>query len=200
MSNRPTARRVWGLFGELLDYLDQHNLADNTLVVFVGDNGYIPLVDGGGPDYIRSKGSAYDGGIRTPMMLRWPGRIEPNRDDRTLVSSIDLAPTILAACDVEATAEMPGLNLLSNAAVAGRKAIFGAIYNHVATDIYDPASSLKFRWGIEGRWKLIVPVAEGEVELYDLEADPHEERNLAAVHPDRVGSLRIAIDEWWPGR
>ncbi len=190
--------------GELLDYLDRKNLTDNTLVVFVGDNGYIPLANAGGPDYARSKSSAYDGGIRTPIMLRWPGQIKASRDDRILVSSIDLAPTILAACDVEATAEMPGLDLLNGEAAARRTAIFGAIFNHVARDIHEPASSLKFRWGIEGRWKLIVAdatnVPEGEVELYNLEADPHEERNLAGVHPDRVDRLHAAIDRWWPAK
>jgi arylsulfatase A-like enzyme len=188
--------------GELLDYLDQNDLANNTLVMFVGDNGYIPLTDAGGPDYTRSKGSAYDAGIRTPIMLRWPGHIKASRDDSTLVSSIDLAPTILAACDLQATEEMPGLNLLDTDAVEGREAIFGAIFTHVARDLQEPASSLKYRWGISGRWKLIVPsatnVPEARVELYNLEVDPAEERNLAATHPDRVKRLQTTIDSWWP--
>ena len=186
--------------GELLDYLDRKQLADNTLVAFVSDNGYIPLPSGG-PDTARSKSSPYDAGIRTPIMLRWPGQIQPGRDDRTLVSSIDLAPTILAACDLEATKEMPGINLLDSQATAARKSIFGAIFTHVARDIDDPASSLKYRWSIEGRWKLIVPcatnVSEGEIELYDLESDPHEERNVATGNSGRVKQLQAKINQWW---
>ena len=189
--------------GELLDYLDRKNLTDNTLVLFVSDNGYIPLAGGGGPDTARSKSSPYDAGIRTPIMLRWPGHIEPSRDDLTLVSSIDLAPTILLACNLEATEEMPGLNLLDTHATAARKALFGAIFTHVSRDLDDPSSSLKYRWSIEGHWKLIVPratnVSEDEIELYDLEADPHEERNLAAVNSGRVNRLQTGINQWWPG-
>ena len=93
------------------------------------------------------------------------------------------------------------LDLLDGEAAARRKAIFGAIFTHVAVDIDDPASSLKHRWGIEGHWKLIIPCAtnvpDGQVELYDLQADPHEKRNLAAAHPDRGNRLRIAINNWW---
>ena len=81
--------------GELLDYLDEHGLSDNTLVVFVTDNGYIPRPDAGGADYERSKSSVYDGGIRTPIILYWPGRIQPRRIE-TPVSSVDLVPHDLA--------------------------------------------------------------------------------------------------------
>jgi len=189
--------------GELLDYLDRKGLAQNTLVVFVVDNGWIQRPDAGGYSPTpNSFGSPYDGGIRTPIMLRWPGRIRPRRDDRISVSSVDLRPTILAACGRKPTADMPGLNLLGPRSVLGRKAIFGEIFTHNAVDIHDPASSLKYRWCIEGRWKLIVPcpanVPDGQVELYELVADPHETRNLVTARPDRVIQLRAAIDKWWP--
>jgi uncharacterized sulfatase len=193
--------------GELLDYLDQNKLADNTLVVFVVDNGYMPKPDAPGANYDRSKGSAYDGGIRTPIILRWPGRIEAGRDE-TLVSSVDLVPTILTACGLKPTDKMPGLDLLDPEALAQRKAIFGAIYTHAAADLDRPETSLKARWGIKGNWKLIVPgvayVEDPQVrrryELYDLEADPHEQNNLASAHPDRVEQLYSAINQWWPAK
>ena len=193
--------------GELLDYLDRNDLAENTLVVFVVDNGYIPRIDAPGADYARSKGSTYDGGIRTPIILRWPGRIEPRRDDG-LVSIVDLAPTILTACGLKPTEQMSGLDLLDPVALAARKAIFGAVYTHSAADINRPERSLKARWGIESNWKLIVPgiayVEDPQIsrryELYNLEADPHEKNNLAAAHPDRVERLRLAINQWWPAQ
>ena len=108
--------------GELLDYLDEHDLAENTLVVFVADNGWVQQADAPGVDNDRSKGSAYDGGIRTPIILRWPKQIQPGRME-TPVSSVDLVPTILHAAGLEPTAQMPGVNLLDRAAVDDRKTI-----------------------------------------------------------------------------
>ncbi len=191
--------------GELLDYLDEHGLADNTLVVFVTDNGYIQRPEAGGADYERSKGSVYDGGIRTPIILRWPERIQPGWID-TPISSVDLVPTILRACGLEPTDQMPGLNLLDRDAVEARKTLFGAVYTHSAADFQRPETSMKARWAIAGKWKLIVPgVAYVEdpgrrLELYNLESDPHETQNLAEDQPRLVERLHAAIDQWWPAR
>jgi arylsulfatase A-like enzyme len=189
--------------GQLLDHLREKKLADNTLVVFVVDNGWIQRPDAGG--YApRSKRSPYDGGLRTPIMLRWPGSVEPARDEKTPVISIDLAPTILTACGLEATADMQGLNLLDQAALSQRKAIFGATFTHNAIDVRDPASSVEYRWCIEGRWKLLVPnaasVPEAQSELYGVLTDPYEERNLADENPDCVVHLKAMIDAWWPAQ
>ncbi|MBN2475198.1 MAG: sulfatase [Pirellulales bacterium] len=187
--------------GELLGHLDRKGLAENTLVVFVTDNGWIQQRDG--PHYApRSKRSPYDGGIRTPIMLRWPRHIEPRRDEQTPVISVDLAPTILAACGVEPTPEMPGVNLLDTEAPKQREAIFGEIFTHNAVDVHNPASSLMYRWCVEGRWKLIVPrepnVPDRATELFDLAADPHEQHDLSAQQPQQVEALRRHIDAWWP--
>ncbi len=187
--------------GELLDYLEKKRLTDNTLVLFVLDNGWIQRPGGSG--YApRSKRSQYDGGIRSPIILTWPKRIQPRVDRTTPVVSIDFAPTILAACGLEPTPAMQGLNLLDGKAVAARTRVFGAIFEHNAVDIQDPATSLRYRWCIEGPWKLIVPraarVPDGVVELYDLLADPQEKRNVAAAHPERVTTMRAAVHAWWP--
>ena len=68
----------------------------------------------------------------------------------------------------------------------------------------NPAASLKWRWTIDGKWKLIVPDLHNrpkeKVELYDLAADPHEEHNLAASHGDVVKTMRDALNKWWNGR
>ena len=133
-------------------------------------------------------------------MLRWPGRIAPGRHE-TLVSSIDLAPTILAACGLERTAEMTGLNLLEVVRQQGRsdrQRLFGEIFSHDVADVDLPARSLRYRWCIDGDRKLILPQAAGEpAELYNLPADPFEERNLAATEPETVQRLTAAIDAWW---
>lgn len=186
--------------GQLLDYLDKKNLAEDTIVLFVTDNGWIqrPGARGYAP---KSKRSPNDGGVRTPIMIRWPGKVKPRRVD-TPVISIDFAPAILAACGLKPTADMQGINLLDEEAVAARKAIFGEIFGHNAIDIHRPVANLHYRWCIEGNWKVIVPnkanVPNDEVKLYDLSKDPREEKNLAAEQPGRVGKMKRMIDQWWP--
>jgi len=99
---------------------------------------------------------------------------------------------------------MQGVDLLDREALSARKAILGETFTHNAVDVRDPASSLEYRWCIEGPWKLLVPntanVPDGQTELYDVLADPHEERNLADGSPERVAHLRALIDGWWPAR
>ena len=185
--------------GQLLDHLDRRGLHDNTLVVFVTDNGWINLKDRSA--YApKSKRSPYDGGLRTPIMIRWPAKLAPDRID-VPVSSIDLAPTILAACGVTSRVDLPGINLLDRQAVSQRQAIFGEVFSHNADDIHDPASSLQYRWCVADRWKLIVPhsrnITDEKPELYDLKTDPHETLNLAPSHPERVEQLRTLVDSWW---
>lgn len=187
--------------GQLLDHLDQRKLSRDTLVVYVTDNGWIQNPQQ--PRYApKSKQSQYDGGLRTPIMLRWPGVIQPQMSDQ-LASSIDLAPTILNAVGIKPPADLPGLDLRDEAARAKRTGVFGECFTHNAVDIDRPASSLRWRWTVQGPTKLIVPCAANEpdavVELYDLASDPHETKNLAAARPDEVAKLRKQLDEWWKG-
>lgn len=185
--------------GELLGYLDQKQLADNTIVVFLADNGWIqdPNANLYAP---KSKRSPYDGGLRTPILVRWPGRIIPRRIE-TPVSSIDVAPTILAAAGIKPATPLPGLDLARIAADEGRtdrKTLFGSIFEHDVADIDRPEASLMFRWCRDGHWKLIVPRdATQQPELYDLASDPREEVNLAAKQPQQVVRLKQLIDDWW---
>lgn len=185
--------------GQLLDHLDAKGLAENTLVVFLADNGWIqgPDADRYAP---RSKQSPYDGGLRTPIVLRWPARIEPAASD-ALASSIDIPPTVLAAVGLPLNPDLPGINLLDATARSSRGAIFGEIFTHNAVDLDHPAASLRFRWVIEGRDKLIVPHPRNEpdaaVELFDIVDDPQETTNLADDQPARVAALQAKIDAWW---
>lgn len=185
--------------GQLLDYLDQKQLRENTIVAYVTDNGWLqdPQADKYAP---RSKQSQYDGGLRTPIMIRWPGKIAPRRSE-DLAMSIDLMPTLLQAAGIEPPRGLPGINLLDRSATTARQTIFGTCYTHNAVDIHDPASSVKWRWCLDGTMKLIVPQTKnvpGEVvELYDLAADPGEQHNLAATRPDEVKRLRAKLDAWW---
>jgi uncharacterized sulfatase len=181
----------------LLAFLDERGLTDQTLVIFAADNGWIQQ-----PDKVRhtrrSKGSPFEGGVRTPIILRWPNRIEPGRDD-TPVTLIDIVPTVLAAGGIVRSPSLPGVDLLDREAVGGREAIFGECFGHNAVDIDDPASSLRYRWSITGRWKLIVPhTGRSEpIMLYDLLFDPWETDNVAAQNPAVIQRLLSDLDAWW---
>ncbi|HSI32885.1 MAG: sulfatase [Phycisphaerae bacterium] len=185
--------------GALMAHLDKTGQADNTIVVYLADNGWVQSPDN--PRYApRSKQSQYDGGLRTPLLVRWPAKVKPRTSDR-LATSLDIAPTLLAAAGLKATADMPGVNLLDDAAVNARTTIFGEVFTHNAVDLNVPASSLRFRWIIDGDLKLIVPhkanEPTGAVELYDVAKDPDERENQAANGAAAVGRLRGKLDEWW---
>ncbi|MFM8497963.1 MAG: sulfatase-like hydrolase/transferase [Planctomycetia bacterium] len=218
--------RYWGnverfdrTVGDLLDHLDREQLSANTLVVYVTDNGWIQRADA--PRFApRSKLSPYDGGLRTPIMLRRPGTIRPGTSEAH-ASAVDVVPTVLAACGAAAPPGLPGVNLLDARAVAARRQVFGECYTHTLVDLDDPAKSLLWRWTVRDRWKLIVPATagaghgfpehegrlvdpgskaryeRGEVELFDVIADPDETTNLAAAHPAVVTELRTSLDAWW---
>ena len=193
--------------GQLLNHLDEKKLARDTLVIYVTDNGWIQRADNGryAP---RSKRSPYDGGIRTPIMIRWPGKVQPGERPE-LANSIDLAPTILKACGLEPTDTMQGIDLLDDTALAKRKSTHGACYLHNAVDIHKPSANLTHRWLINGNWKLILPYkanlttrdkakGAGETELYNLAKDPFERRNLAKSKASRVKRLTKQLNALLP--
>lgn len=184
--------------GELLDHLEKKGLAEDTLVVYLADNGWIqdPAAAKFAP---RSKRSPYEGGIRTPIMLRWPARLKPRREEASLVSSIDLAPTILAACGTKPPKEMPGVSLLDITAdkAIARDALFGEIYDHDVVELDHAEPGLLAQWCITGKWKLILPKSGKDAELYDLSADAGETKNVAREQPERVAEMRKRIADWW---
>lgn len=186
--------------GEVLALLEQRRLRETTLVIFAVDNGWIQ--DPTGPGFApKSKRSPYDGGLRTPILVSWPGTIAPQRID-TPVSTIDIAPTVLSACGIVPEHPLPGQDLrriADDPAACPRTEIFGEIFDHDVADIDEPARSLQFRWLLkEGRWKLIVPTgADASTELYDVQADPTEVKNLAREQPAMVRQLREDLDAWW---
>ncbi len=189
--------------GQLLKILDDRKLSDNTIVLYVCDNGWINQAKASryAP---RSKRSQYDGGLRTPIMVRWPGKVAPKMDQTTTVSSIDLVPTALAAVKLDVPKKLPGVNLLDAKALGARKQIFGEVFAHDVTDLNRPSATLNWRWVIEGKYKLIVhnpkTQPKGRIELFDVVADPHEQKNLADAEPDKVNALTATLNGWWNGQ
>jgi arylsulfatase A-like enzyme len=188
--------------GDLMAKLDAMKVADNTIVIYLHDNGWIQD-ETKGAYAPKSKRSPYDGGVRTPILVRWPGKVTPG-ESAGLASSIDLVPTALAAVGAEKTKAMPGVNLLEPAAIAKRTEQFGEIFEHNAIDVDKPAANLQYRWVRTAKWKLIVPnparVPDGVVELYDMTIDPKEEQNVAKAHPAVVADLTKRLDAWWAGK
>lgn len=194
--------------GDLRAHLAEQGLAENTLLVFAVDNGWIQNTAAGGPAFAqRSKRSPYEKGVRTPILLHWPGQIKA-QSVADLASTVDVAPTVLAACGVRYGREsFAGINLLPRAmgapASTSGRAVFGEIYEHDASVLGEPANDLVFRWIRFGRWKLIVSHRDAEdVQLFDVEADPDERSDLSkkAEAVDEQAELRRRLDEWWrPG-
>lgn len=199
--------------GQLLDEIERRGETSNTLVVYIADNGWIQKPNG--PSFaLRSKQSANEGGVRQPILFSLPGKIQPGMRGEELCSSIDIAPTILAACGTKIPATMAGINLyplLTRGDASPRKEVFGETFAHDIPDLDRPEEGLIYRWVNDGRWKLILtydgrddryadahPRDDVRPQLYDVIADPHEERNMAKDHPERVASLTARITAWWP--
>lgn len=191
--------------GELDGYLKQHHLQDNTVLIYLDDNGW------DAEQGSRAKLSPYELGIRTPMFVRWPGKVQPLRDDQTLASILDIVPTILTVCNVQVPASLPGLNLLDRDAMTARKTVFSEGYTHDIVQLGKPAKSLVTRVVINGWTKLLIPgpnrpdkaytSAPQTVELFDLKADPLEKHNLAAQLPEEVARLTALQNaEWNPAK
>lgn len=115
-----------------------------------------------------------------------------------------IPPTILDAAGINVPERMSGISLLNREQLSERNGTFGATYFHDIRDLNDPVKSLKRRWTIQGRWKLILPYDENlpdaPVELYDLENDTQEKNNLIKQHPQRVRKLKKRILSWWDNR
>jgi uncharacterized sulfatase len=199
--------------GQLIDILEKRNLRDDTIIVYVTDNGWIqnPEKNGYAP---RSKQTPYEGGIRTPIMFSWPNGGLKNGKRKDVVSSIDLFPTVLAATGARTPKGLPGLNLLENLKTdkaIKRNGILGETFAHDIADVENPEDSLLFRWTIEGKWKLLLtydgevnryknthPREEKRPQLFNLLKDPNEEKNLAKDNPEVVARLAAKIGKWWP--
>jgi arylsulfatase A-like enzyme len=181
--------------GRLLTALDELKLSERTVVVLFSDNGgYLgktsvaPLRGG--------KGQFYEGGIRVPLIVRWPGRIKAGSVCRTPVAGIDLYPTFL---DV-AGATRPRNHVLDGESLQPLLQGTGALqrdtlfwHHPLYTFGFDQSPCGVIR---SGNYKLIEFFEDNHLELYDLAQDPGEQRNLAATMPDRSSQLHAQLKGW----
>jgi arylsulfatase A-like enzyme len=185
--------------GQILALLRELGLEQNTLVLFSGDNGGADYfvspefprgVHGAnkdprtGTEFRGKKGQLYEGGLRVPVVARWPGRIAPGRVSNHLWYFPDILPTIAELCGAPLPPDIDGLSLvpeLLGAAAAGRpqaqhKYLYWEFVGQIAVR--------------EGDWKAIQPKAGAPWELYDLARDVSERQDLAARHPDVLARLQ----------
>jgi len=188
--------------GRLLAALDERKLADDTIVVFTSDNGgFVNPYEGEtvtNNHPLRSgKGSLYEGGIRVPMAIRWPGVTSPGATCSEPVLSTDLHPTLVEMAGLEPsispTDGLDGMSLVplleNPTATFDREALYFHYPHYYATTT--PASAVRTR-----DWKLIEYQEDGHLELYNLADDLSETNDLAGSMPDRAARLRGQLDSW----
>ena len=182
--------------GQILDTVEKLGLTENTLVIFTSDNGGLSNVTNNDP--LRAgKGWPYEGGIRVPLIIRYPGVTKPGTVSHEPVTSVDYLPTILDAAGqpLPSGRAIDGESLLGRLASGGqepldRDAIFWH-FPHYRGGRIGPYSIVR-----AGRWKLLKWWEGPKFELYDLENDLGEENDLADEKPEKVRELRARLDQW----
>jgi len=197
--------RVYGMVanvdenvGRLLAKLKELGLEENTIVIFMTDNGPCPATRERGQP-IRFNGglrdgkcTVYDGGIRVPFFIRWPGKLQAGRKIETVAAHIDVLPTLLDACGVAKPAdlELDGLDFLP--LLLGRAGDWPDRTIYIQWHRGDAPVLYRSCMARGPRYKLV----DGK-ELYDMAADPGEQHDIAAEHPDIVAAMRKGYEEWF---
>jgi arylsulfatase A len=182
--------------GRILAKLGELRLADSTVVLFTSDNGGLVLNNVTRNLGLRAgKGSAYEGGVRVPLIVRWPGVTRPGSTCDAPVISTDFFPTLLEMAGITPPAGSPTdgeslVPLLRGAPRLKRDAIFWH-YPH-----YHPGGATPYGAIRQGDWKLIEFFEDNRVELYNLRDDPAEQNDLAATLSEEAAGLRQRLSAW----
>jgi arylsulfatase A-like enzyme len=184
--------------GKVLDALKQLWLEDNTAIIFMSDNGGLSTSEGHPTSNLplrAGKGWMYEGGIREPMLIKWPGVTKPGSLCTEPVISTDFYPTMLemAGLDPRPKQHVDGVSLvplLKGKKTLGRKAIYWH-YPHYGNQGGSPASAVRC-----GNWKLIKWYEDNRLELYDLKEDIGEKNILADKKPELADKLHERLNEW----
>jgi arylsulfatase A-like enzyme len=193
--------------GRILAELEAQGLRDNTLVVFCSDNGAHTEISSQTP-HRSGKGSYFEGGIREPLVVRWPGKVEPGSSCDVPVMGIDFFPTFLEVANVPVP---PGkvldgvslVPLMTQSGTIADRALFWHFpvylqaYAGAADDSHDPLFRTRPGAALrQGQWKFHEYFEDGRLELYDLENDPGERNNLASVNPGKTAALHQVMKTW----
>jgi len=216
--------RLDGFVGQVLDELDRQKIRENTLIVYISDNGR---------PFVRDKTTLYDSGIRTPWLVSWPAKVKAGTSTASLVSAVDLAPTFIDVAGIPSTPLFEGtsfLKTLSNPKARIRDHIFAEKHWHDYEDQVRAVRDDRFKYirnyyndlpltpsadGVRSPafQKMLALSREGkltqaqmavfvkprpEEELYDCKADPHEIHNLVEdpKYAKQLKKLRKALSKW----
>ncbi|MBU3737731.1 MAG: sulfatase [Rhodoferax sp.] len=174
--------------GAVLEKLRSTGLDDNTIVIFVSDNGSATTRPGSNAPFSGGKFNTLEGGIRMPFMMKWSGRIQPGQVFSKMVSTLDILPTVAAACGVstQAAQALDGVDLLpylnDQNAGAPHEILYWKLDGHSAVRA--------------GKWKLYLEPRNQVARLFDLEQDPGETVDLAGSHPGIFEELKARYAEW----
>ncbi|MGY8768317.1 MAG: sulfatase-like hydrolase/transferase [Pirellulales bacterium] len=204
--------------GQLIQFIEKKGLAENTIFLFVTDNGWEASTTRNKKnprefDHTkRSKRAPFDYGLRTPIMIRWDNQVTPAKHQQ-LISSVDIVPTLLQAAGVNVPANLPGINLLPSAmgkeTLDENRTLFGEIFPGDASTLGNPAKDIAYRWARQHELKLIIPHSHQgknpwnnylqEPALFDVVADPDEMNSLIddPRYAEQVKLLTQQLNEWW---
>lgn len=184
--------------GRLMRRLEELALAERTVVIFTSDNGGL-IYEGSRKTPVTSnhplragKGHLYEGGIRVPLIIRWPGTVRPGSVCEVPVSSQDIFPTLVELAGLK-PGKVDGISLVPLLRGSGRlrrEALYWH-YPHYSNQGGVPAGAVR-----AGEWKLIEFYEDGRLELYNLREDIGERRNLARLVPQKAAALHAMLRRW----
>lgn len=180
--------------GKLMRTLEETGVVDRTVVIVTGDNGGWLNSTNTNLGLRAGKGSVYEGGVRVPLIVRWPGAVRAGSICDTPVIGVDLYPTLL---------EMAGAKPVSGQVIDGKSIVpllrgrgfkRDAIFWHYPH--YHPGGAKPYTAIRQGEWKLIRSYEDDRAELYNLRADPEEKNDVSSSNAGKVKQMRARIDAW----
>lgn len=187
--------------GKVLDKLDALGLTENTIVIFTSDNGGLHVLEFPGTPathcvpYRAGKGYLYEGGLREPFIVRWPKNLKGGKVIDTPISLLDVFPSLLTAAGLapnKVTGPLDGQSFLTltDEAQSPERTFYWHFPNYTNQG-GRPASAIR-----QGKWKLIEQLEDHSLELYDLESDISETKNVAAENKEVADRLAAELDRW----
>ncbi|MBW2292344.1 MAG: sulfatase-like hydrolase/transferase, partial [Deltaproteobacteria bacterium] len=207
---RPSARPVYAAvvdamdqaIGQILAAVDEEGIRNNTLVLFISDNGGAAYASGGANNapFRGGKGETFEGGIRVVALMRWPAKIDPGTKVPDIVSVMDVFPTLAGAAGIEPGNDWPldGRNLWPLLAAGERFSLDRKLF--FAAEMTVPGTLMTTVFDDE--WKLVQRIVQTQLttdvtqHLFRINDDPYERNNLAAAHPELVADLSEEVVRW----